>query len=71
MSTEIPDGICYNNITEINHFCEVIIMLNNVKNGSVKILPGVFRERMDVNRRYLMERLTLTACSRISTWRLE
>lgn len=55
MSTEIPDGICYNNITEINHFCEVIIMLNNVKNGSVKILPGVFRERMDVNRRYLME----------------
>lgn len=30
-------------------------MLNNVKNGSVKILPGVFRERMDVNRRYLME----------------
>ena len=55
MSTEIPDGICYNNITEINDFCEVIIMLNNVKNGSVKILPGVFRERMDVNRRYLME----------------
>lgn len=30
-------------------------MLNNTKNGSVKILPGLFRERMDVNRNYLME----------------
>lgn len=30
-------------------------MLNNAKNGTVRILPGVFRERMDVNRRYLME----------------
>lgn len=30
-------------------------MLNNAKIGSVKMLSGVFRERMDVNRRYLME----------------
>lgn len=30
-------------------------MLNTAKNGSVKILPGVFRERMEVNRSYLME----------------
>lgn len=30
-------------------------MLKPAENGSVKILPGVFRERMDVNRQYLLE----------------
>lgn len=30
-------------------------MLKPAEKGSVKILPGVFRERMDVNRRYLLE----------------
>lgn len=30
-------------------------MLNNAKIGSVKLLSGVFRERAEVNRRYLME----------------
>ena len=30
-------------------------MLNPAEKGSVKILPGVFRERMDVNRQYLLE----------------
>lgn len=30
-------------------------MLHTAEKGSVKILPGVFRERMDVNRRYLLE----------------
>lgn len=31
------------------------IKANSVEHGSVKILPGIFRERMDVNRRYLLE----------------
>ena len=30
-------------------------MLKPAEKGSVKILPGVFRERMDVNRQYLLE----------------
>lgn len=30
-------------------------MFKPAETGSVKILPGVFRERMDVNRSYLME----------------
>ena len=30
-------------------------MLQSVKNNTVSILPGLFRERMDVNRSYLME----------------
>lgn len=30
-------------------------MLKTAQNGSVTILPGVFRERMDVNRSYLLE----------------
>lgn len=30
-------------------------MLKPAEKGSVKILPGVFCERMDVNRQYLLE----------------
>lgn len=30
-------------------------MINSAEKGSVTILPGVFRERMDVNRSYLLE----------------
>ena len=30
-------------------------MLKGFEKAGVKILPGLFRERMDINRKYLME----------------